>query len=620
MCGIAAIVETNGGSPDAGMLKRMTDSLFHRGPDDEGMHLDGAVGLGFRRLAIIDVSLDSHQPMVSNDQGLVIVFNGEIYNYIELREELIGCGHVFRTQGDTEVLLHAYLQWGKDCLRRLNGMWAFLIHDRRRRIVFGARDRFGVKPLYYFKTTRQILFASEIKGIRVSGVYGSDNGIHWPTATKFLLSGEMDSSPCSFYEGIQQIPAGSMFELQLDGEMKLERYWNLLDVEASPTNDPYLTYADLFGEAVKLRMRSDVPVGVCLSGGLDSSSIICEMARLSSSQVQAFSYISDEFDESRYIKDTIEQTGAVLNLVDESKLDLWTGLMNVLKYHDEPVHSINMVIGFELMRLAASKGVKVVLNGQGADETAAGYSGYFNEYWASLVRRVRLLAASREINAYAAVHHVSKAQLYKEVGLRAIVTALASWPLYRLMKNMIAPKRPVMSEWFDSGFVRAYQSVSTSLAPQSLSEVLRYAVEQSPLPLYLRYEDRNSMANSVESRLPFMDYRVVSFLFSIPDEYKLRGEWNKYIQRRALAGKIPESVRMRADKMGFPVPVKKWMTGEMLEPVVDALHSRSCRERGIYNWPALSSAVDKHCRGEVDVSIWLFYIGQFEIWEQTIRR
>jgi asparagine synthase (glutamine-hydrolysing) len=618
MCGIAAVVATNGGSPDAGMLKRMTDSLFHRGPDDEGMYLDGAVGLGFRRLAIIDVSLDSHQPMVSDDQGLVIVFNGEIYNYIELREELIGYGHVFRTQGDTEVLLHAYQQWGKDCLSRLNGMWAFLIHDRRKRIVFGARDRFGVKPLYYFKAPQRILFASEIKGILASGMYGSDINIHWPTAAIFLLSGELDSSPCSFYEGIQQIPSGSMFELQMDGEMIFQPYWNLLDLETPPTNDPYRTYAELFEDAIKLRMRSDVPVGVCLSGGLDSSSIICEMARLSSSKVEAFSYMAEEFDESRYIKDTVAQSGAVLNLVDMSRLNLWSALTDVLKFHDEPVHSINVVIGFELMRLAASKGVKVVLNGQGADETAAGYTSYFNEYWASLIRRARLIAACREMSAYAAAHHVPKTRLYKEAGLRAVATTVASWPVYRLAKDMIAPKQAAVSEWFDMGFVRAYPPVRERLAPQSLSEVLCYAVEHSPLPLYLRVEDRNSMGNSVESRLPFMDYRLVSFLFSMPDEYKLRGEWSKYIQRRALTRKIPESVRMRVDKMGFPVPLKKWMVGEVLESVADALHSRPCRERGIYNWSALSNVIDEHRRGEVDASLWLFYVGQFEVWAQTV--
>jgi asparagine synthase (glutamine-hydrolysing) len=618
MCGIAAVVETTGGSPDAGMLKRMMDSLVHRGPDDEGMHLDGAVGLGFRRLAIIDVSLDSHQPMVSDDQGLVIVFNGEIYNYLELRQELGGYGHVFRTHGDTEVLLHAYQQWGKDCLSRLNGMWAFLIYDRRRRIVFGARDRFGVKPLYYFKASQRILFASEIKGILASRMYGSDANIHWPTASQFLLSWELDSSPYTFYEGIEQVPAGSMFELQMGGELKFQRYWSLSDIETPPANDPYRTYVELFEDAVRLRMRSDVPVGVCLSGGLDSSSIICEMARVSSSKVEAFSYMAEEFDESLYIKDTVAQTGSVLNLVDLSRLNLWSTLTDVLKFHDEPVHSINVVIGFELMRLASLKGVKVVLNGQGADETAAGYSSYFNEYWASLIRQARLMAAWREMSAYAAAHHVPKTRLYKEAGLRAIATMVASWSLYRLAKDRIAPKRAAVSEWFDAAFMTAYQPVRERLAPQSLSEVLRYAVEHSPLPLYLRVEDRNSMGNSVESRLPFMDYRLVSFLFSMPDEYKLRGEWNKYIQRRALIGKIPESVRMRVDKMGFPVPLKKWMAGEVLESVADALHSRSCRERGIYNWPVLSNAIDKHCRGEVDASLPLFYVGQFEVWAQMI--
>lgn len=620
MCGIAAVVETTGGSPDAGMLKRMMDSLVHRGPDDEGMHLDGAVGLGFRRLAIIDVSLDSHQPMVSDDQALVIVFNGEIYNYIELRQELGGYGHVFRTHGDTEVLLHAYQQWGKDCLSRLNGMWAFLVYDRRRRIVFGARDRFGVKPLYYFKASQRILFASEIKGILASRMYGSGANIRWSTASQFLLSWELDSSPYTFYEGVEQVPAGSMFELQMGGELKFQRYWSLSDVETPPANDPYRTYAELFEDAVKLRMRSDVPVGVCLSGGLDSSSIICEMARLSSSKVEAFSYMAEEFDESLYIKDTVAQTGSVLNLVDLSRLNLWSALTDVLKFHDEPVHSINVVIGFELMRLASLKGVKVVLNGQGADETAAGYSSYFNEYWASLIRQARLMAAWREMSAYAAAHRVPKTRLYKEAGLRAIATMVASWSLYRLAKDRIAPKRAAVSEWFDAAFLTAYQPVRERLAPQSLSEVLRYAVEHSPLPLYLRVEDRNSMGNSVESRLPFMDYRLVSFLFSMPDEYKLRGEWNKYIQRRALIGKIPESVRMRVDKMGFPVPLKKWMAGEVLDSVADALHSRSCRERGIYNWPVLSNVIDKHCRGEIDASLPLFYVGQFEVWAQMIHR
>jgi len=618
MCGIAAVIETHGGSPDMSMLKRMMDSLAHRGPDDEGMYLDGSIGLGFRRLAIIDVSRDSHQPMVSVDHELVIVFNGEIYNYIELREELSGYGHVFRTKGDTEVLLHAYLQWGKDCLRRLNGMWAFLIYDRRRRIVFGARDRFGVKPLYYFKAAHQILFASEIKGIRASGGYGEDPNIHWPTAAQFLLSWELDSSPGCFYEGIEQVPAGSMFELQMDGEMRFQRYWNLSDVQVYSTDDPYRTYRELFEDAVKLRMRSDVPVGVCLSGGLDSSSIICEMATLSSSKVEAFSYIAEDFDESRYIDDTVAQTGAVLNRVDLSKVNLWNALTDVLKVHDEPVHSINVVIGFELMRLAASKGAKVVLNGQGADETAAGYDSYFNEYWASLIRQGRLMAAWREMSAYAAAHHVSNTRLYKEAWLRAVAITVASWPLYRMAKDRIAPKRAAVSEWFDSSFVKIHQPVRERLAPRSLSEVLRYAVEHSPLPLYLRVEDRNSMGNSVESRLPFMDYRLVSFLFAMPDEYKLRGQWNKYIQRRALTGKIPESVRTRVDKMGFPVPLKKWMAGELLESVADALHSRPCRERGIYNWPALSNVIDAHRRGEVDASLQLFYVGQFEVWAQMI--
>ena len=389
MCGLVGVVGLNGAAVDHQMVKRMSWILRHRGPDDEGIYIADSIGLGFRRLSILDLSPAGHQPMLGPGGDTVIVFNGEIYNYVELRAELESLGHRFRSSGDTEVLLHAYLQWGHDCLEKLNGMWAFLIYDRPRRILFGARDRFGKKPLYRYQSGDHVLLGSEIKAILASGRYRG--GVNWRMASRFFLQDSFfeseDTSNETFYSDISQIPAGSAFEVDWRGTWKEWRYWSLSDIAAAPVGNPAEAFYELFEDAARLRLRSDVPVGIFLSGGLDSTAIACAVARLRNGSggnppapLLAFSYQAKEYDESTYINDTVKQTGVELVQYRPEPRQLWDTLEQVLWYQDEPLHSLVAVITFELSRLASARGVKVILNGGGPDEFL-GYPSFAQHHW-----------------------------------------------------------------------------------------------------------------------------------------------------------------------------------------------------------------------------------------------
>jgi asparagine synthase (glutamine-hydrolysing) len=606
-------------------VERMADSLFHRGPDDSGIYLDASVGMGFRRLSILDLSEAGHQPMVTADQQYVLVFNGEIFNYVELRAELITLGYEFRSSGDSEVLLAAYREWGRECLAKLNGMWAFVIYDRRRRCLFGSRDRFGVKPLYVSRVDGVVQFASEIKALRASGYLRT--GINWKTAAAFLLEGRLDSQAETFYEGIEEIPPGSGFEVGLDGTWQQWLFWSLESLSPTIVENPADTFADLFEDSVRIRMRSDVPVGVCLSGGLDSTAIICAAARQqgeggarSREALQAFCYMAKEFDESRYIADTLAQTHAQLRQLETSPSELWSDLQKLLWFQDEPVHTMTAVVGYQLMRLAASHGIRVVLNGQGADETIAGYSSYFQDYWVSLIQRGRVGDAWRAITEYSQAHGGSASQRFKEAVVRCV-----SWKLHRVhaYRNWAQARRQARlreNRWYSHELLSYAGSGAAATPVATLSHALKQSIVSAPLPLYLRIEDRNSMAHSVEARLPFLDYRLVSFVCGLPDEWKVRGPWNKYVLREGMRGRMPESVRGRVDKMGFPTASKKWFAHDLYEPLRDVLASQTVRERGIYNAKVILADLERHRKGEADFANRLFHIAEFELLSDILRQ
>jgi asparagine synthase (glutamine-hydrolysing) len=623
MCGIAAVIRFDGQAVETSVIERMAASLVHRGPDEGRVVVTGSVGLGFRRLSILDLSNAASQPMTSDDGGIVLLFNGEIFNYIELREELSGRGHRFRSTGDTEVLLRAYEEWGRECLPRLNGMWAFLIYDRRRRTLFGARDRFGVKPLYRYRRGSQLLVASEIKAIRASGAYTVD--VDWERAANFLHHGRLDDGPGTFYAEISQVPAGTAFEVDAEGQNSDWRYWSLDDLREQEIGDPVERFQDLFEDSVRLRLRSDVPVGVSLSGGLDSSSIACAAGRLirqvdagARKTLFAFSYMAPEYDETRYIDEILKEADARLHRLETTPHLLWERLPEVLWYQDEPVHSLTAVVGYELMRLSSSCGVRVVLNGQGADETIGGYFSYFKDYWRELLWAGRPGKVWDEIQQYSATHSGSASKLLLGVVEHMSRRQLRRFPAYRQLAASWRRQKLQQDPWFVPELVNR-MSPGYAAGTRGLNAALKHSVAISPLPLYLRVEDRNSMAHSVEARLPFLDYRLVSLLFRLRSQWKMRGGVNKYLLREAMRGRIPESVRTRKDKMGFPTPVRKWLAGELYEPIRELLESREARERGVYNTGAVIQDLEAHRRGGTDISDRLLGVAQFELWARMIK-
>ena len=617
MCGFVLALFPDATVVESSVIDRMTTAIRHRGPDDAGTFFSGPVAMGFRRLSILDMSPLGHQPMSTEDGSVTLVFNGEIYNYLELRSELEALGHHFKSSGDTEVLLRSYLQWGTDCVNKFNGMWAFVLYDRKRGKLFGSRDRFGIKPLYHYSGGGHVLLASEIKSIRASGLYrGSTN---WQTASRYLLEGRLDDTPETFYSGITQIPAGAAFEFTLEGKFKQWQYWSLDNLPASIADDPAKAFAELFEDAVRLHMRSDVPVGVHLSGGLDSTSIICASARLreaagATGPLMAFSYIAPEFDESKYIRDTVEQTAATMVTLNTNPVRLWELLREVLWFQDEPMHSMTPLVGYELMRLTASSGVKVILNGQGADETIAGYSSYFTEYWRNLLQQGRMISAWREIGRYVKGHQGNQTSVFLDQ-LRYVFQAwLTGSSAYRNAARWKRTRRDATSGWFTEALFQHQVIEDAGAVRIGLNARLADSIYHDPLPLYLRIEDRNSMAHSIEARLPFLDHRLVSLLFGLPLNWRIRGPWNKYILREAMRGRIPESVRTRIDKMGFPVPGRSWFADALAEPVLDTVTSQAARERGIYNTAAIVRDIERHRRGEIDVSDKIFRTAQHEVW------
>jgi asparagine synthase (glutamine-hydrolysing) len=622
MCGFASIIGMRQTAPPPEALERMLKSIFHRGPDDDGRMVDGSVAFGFRRLSILDLSPAGHQPMYSPDGVLTIVFNGEIYNYLELREELCAFGHQFRSSGDTEVLLAAYRQWGQDCVTRLNGMWAFLIMDRSRRCLFGARDRFGMKPLYTAADGQYRLFASEIKAIRASGLH--HGRLNLSTCASFLHESRLDDTDETFFEGIAQIPAGHALECAFDGTLRTWPYWQIEGGESRPHHgDIAGEFAHLFESAVRVHMRSDVPVGINLSGGLDSTSILCAAARVNAAEraegrLLAFCYFDAAHDESTFIEATLRQTGAQLVRLQLTPEELWDSLPEVLGHQDEPVHAMSAVVGFHLMRLARDHGVKVVLNGQGADELLAGYSSYFHERWCDLVRVGHWVQARNEIERYAQAHGGAG-----QAAFRAVLSHVIKSPLHHLGPAALLRRRSrsqdaIRRDWLRPELAANLPDPGPPPIP-SLRPALERSVRERPLPLFLRVEDRNAMANSVEARLPFLDIDLVSFASSLPDEWKIRGPWNKYVLREGMRDQIPEVVRSRLDKMGFPTSAGDWLRSVLYSRAQEVLGSREMRDIGFFDVPRLHRMLELHRLGQGDYGAAVFAAAQFCMWYKATR-
>ncbi|MBA7478957.1 Asparagine synthetase [glutamine-hydrolyzing] 3 [subsurface metagenome] len=553
MCGIAGQFALNGDAADAALVGAMADRLLHRGPDGEGNFFSGPVGLAHRRLAIIDLSDEGRQPMANEDGSLWLVFNGEIYNYPELREELLAAGHRFASATDTEVILHAYEEWGRDCLHRFNGMWAFALWDERRRELFCARDRLGVKPFYYTTAGGSFLFASEIKALLAHPAAGGRPNDRM--LMTFLAWGVADHTGETMYDGIFQLPPAHSVVVSEGSVGEPRRYWDVAMNGARRGADDGAAarrVRDLLTDAVRLRLRSDVPVGTCLSGGIDSSTVTAlinvllraESPESVGDRQKTFSVCFDDprFDESGHIDTVVAATGVASRRTTPDTESLWEDIERLLYMQDEPFASLSIYAQYCVMRLAQSE-VKVVLDGQGADEQLGGYIAYQAPYIRGLLRHGDVLAALREGIGSARLHGSFFSWGFRQFRVRSERRELLRGPVPEVLRYA-----------------------------GSLDEVLKREVVASNLPLLLHWEDRNSMAFSIEARVPFLDYRLVEYLSSLPLDQKIRGGVTKYVLRWAIRGLVPDAIRCRMDKMGFVTPEEAWMK-DKLAPDILALFS-----------------------------------------------
>jgi asparagine synthase (glutamine-hydrolysing) len=624
MCGFVAIIAGTDRKASLSEVEAATAQLAHRGPDDSAYFSDNRAAFGFRRLSIFDLSPLARQPMSSPDGRHVIIFNGAIYNWLELRRELKSLGHSFTTHGDTEVLLCAWRQWGTACLHRLNGMFAFLVWDRSEQSLFGARDRFGVKPMYWAQSGDAVMFASEIKALRALAGHNIGAAVNWDTVADFLENGRLDAREETFFEGVRRVPAGACFTVESGGRIRWMNWWSLesaVSAEPVPT-DPAAQFAATFEDAVRLRMRGDVPVGVLLSGGLDSTSIVCAMARgmFPGTAPRAFGFVSPdaEHDESAALDATIAQTGAMFEAIVPAPDDLLRCLDRHLWYQDEPVYSFSSLVAEHLVGASRRAGVKILLNGQGADEVLAGYPTYFATYWSQLLRQGRLAPAVASMWAVAKTQPRQMARRYMRQAIRdAVLRTARSVPLVaQLLTRRSMPA--ASNDWLAQELqIRAIQFRSSGSA--TLASALRSSVEQSNLPIFLRQEDRNAMAHGVEARLPFLDHRLVTLAFALGDDWKISGGCGKRLLRESMRGRVPEVVRAEPRKLGFPTPLDAWFRGPLREPMGDLLNSRDFREAGIWQTARVQSAFSLHQSGQASCGTQLFDVAQTTAWLRNLQ-
>lgn len=597
MCGIAGDYRFGSGSPDKDLVRRMSEILRHRGPDGGSIYTSGRVSLAHRRLKIIDLSDSGIQPMANENGTLWIVYNGEIFNYIELRAELIRSGHRFSTETDTEVILHAYEEWGADCLSRFNGMWAFAIYNTHDESLFCARDRFGIKPFYYAPINGGILFGSEIKALLLHPEVGrrpDDEMVR-----TFLAWGVHDHTEKTMFEGVFQIPPGHFITVSPKGAGEAIRYFKLTVSSETVSTDEINTAAPkellvLLEDAVRLRLRSDVPVGTCLSGGIDSSTVTALINRLIKRESpesvgerqKTFSACFDDpaSDESRYMNIILDATGASNDRIFPDGACLKEDLARLLYMMDEPFGSLTCYSQYCVMQ-AASSHVKVVLDGQGADEELAGYIGYLpslgKELWAS----------GKPLAAITAWFHALRRHL------PFFLDARSQLAVRRRRRACIRGDYPVIDRYHGP-----------------LSEILRREISETNLPALLHYEDRNASAFSIEARVPFLDYRLVEYIASLPLDQKVRDGETKHVLRQAISGLVPDEIVHRRDKMGFSTPEAIWMKEVLADQILALFTTDRFRSRPYWDADCLLHEFEAFLYGKAPYSTDLWRFACVERW------
>ena len=557
MCGIAGIFSARGiEDSHREWVKRMNSLQRHRGPDDEGFYADKSCVLGHRRLSIIDLSEMGHQPFVSDDGRYQLVYNGEIYNYIELRKELQGLGWEFRSRTDTEVLLKAYLQYGKDCLHKFNGMFAFALYDSVEKTLFLARDRIGVKPLYYSQEDSVLFFASEIKAL--CGIPVIKRSIHFQALFDYLVFNRTDVYDETFIEGIKRLPKGHYAVVDRHG-IEIRQWWNpehylrkVTDRDPSKINKEI---EEIMVSAVELRMRSDVPVGSCLSGGLDSSILIGILFNRygvpEGYPTFTAAFPEHPLDETRYIDELKQKFPFENHRTFPTAEKAYEELKDFVYTNDEPTTNYSFYSQYAVMKLARERGVTVLLDGQGGDENFAGYHYFLGFYFYGLLKR-------RAIGTFTS-------EFIKSVIRRQDKSAYQTL-LFQVLPDALR-KRLLLSSvpYLQADFF--YEQVDRSRIYNEFFNVegLNHSLVrhfQYKLEHLLRMEDRNSMAFSIEARVPYLDFRLIQYLLGVDESMKIQGAETKNLQKAALGKFTIPTILDRRDKIGFGTPGEEWMLTE----------------------------------------------------------
>ena len=613
MCGIAGYVLREGPA-SLSRVQPMCDQIRHRGPDDEGFHVDGPCAIGMRRLSIIDLAT-GHQPISNEDGTLWIVFNGEIYNYPALRRDLIQRGHSFKTNSDTETVLHLYEQEGVEGLGKLRGMFAFAIWDQSRRELLLARDRFGKKPLYYADSEEGFFFGSELKCLRAAGIPLEID----PEGLRYYFQFTYLPDPWTPYRGLLKLPPGSWLRYRVDGRVEQGSYWRWPSTSNQAPAGLCKEAAgrrlrEIFDESVRMRMIADVPLGAFLSGGIDSSSVVASMSLQSSEPVRTFSI---GFEDVRFNELPYAAQVAALYKTDHHEIvvrpDSVDLVSRLVRHFDEPFGDSSAIPTFIVSEFAAQH-VKVALSGDGGDEIFGGYTRFADLARLSLFDRIPQFA--RRAIAWAADRLP-----YAALGKNYLRMMTRPTPLDRYFERNYAPyylrSRLLQPDWMlpaESGFLmREMRQCFLPAGTDILGQVLHFETAANLTGDMLVKVDRMSMANSLEVRCPLLDHELAGFAAQLPNDWKVTPLRGKDILIRALADRLPENLLNRP-KMGFGVPLAEWLRGPLRDMVNDTLLSPRFLSRGIVSPPFVRALVDEHQRGRRDNYHWIWCLLMLELW------
>ena len=555
MCGIAGEIRFDGTPSNPAITKAMCDAEFHRGPDDEGYYSHGPVSLGIRRLAIIDLTKGLYP--LQNETGTIrLVFNGEIYGFDTLRLALEDRGHRFRSKTDAETVVHGYEEWGTGCLDKLDGMFAFALWDDHEQLLWIARDHFGIKPLYYHGNKNFITFASEIKPILTRrDIRRRPNE---RVIRDYIRSARVDDTPETFFDGIRRLPPGHQLLIRPSGTLRLEKYWApriSRELNGDLSGEEAETTRRLFLESVKRQLVSDVPVGTCLSGGIDSSSVVSAIRRVhpkgstsTGEWIKAFSAVFPgcAIDETKYAEIVCESAQAEYNPVEPKADELWRDLLDLVKCQEEPFSSTSIYAQYRVMKRAKERGVTVLLDGQGSDELLCGYIPLYLHYLLMLRK-----------------HGMYHRLLVEGVRSLDLIGPLIKLRMFGYFMRLLVYGKSLMLGAKPRNATNRSKTATAKVSEDDLPGVLEMLTSVHGLPALLRYEDKNSMWHSIEARVPFLDRLFFEYVAALPLDRKLRDGWTKYIFRRAMSGILPEQIRLRRSKIGFETPEKRWIENEL---------------------------------------------------------